>query len=84
MTEEYAFCKSVTIDNVVEGPQFIEMAFWLKDHGLEKDFDYSVVRNFQLINGKFSHVINWTFHFDHARHAVMFKMVWGDRHGPIS
>lgn len=83
MTEEYAFCKSVTIDNVVEGPILADMISWLSDHGLEKDFDYSLVTNFQLVNGMISHVTDWTFHFDYARYAVMFKLVWGGKHDPI-
>lgn len=84
MTEEYAFCKSVTIENLVDGPRPIDLLVWLKDQGLEKDFDFTMVRNHQIINGMFGPTESWTFHFDHAKHAVMFKLVWGGKHEPLS
>lgn len=77
MSEEYAFCKSVTIQNQPGKVNAVILILWLGDAGIKMDFDYTIETHHEKDGRSITTAHSWTFHFDNPKHAVAFKLVWG-------
>jgi len=73
----FRYCHKVIIQNTKDGPSSTALVIWLRDHGINAHFDYSLTENFTTEDSAVHDPISWSFYFSDPKAAVLFKLAWG-------